>query len=127
LIKGVLKKDKRPSFVGLRNEEGDRRKWEWEKHGCIRWDQKVKRCTPISLFTEEEVWQYIKENQLDYPKAYDMGWKRTGCLMCGFGTQFKRKRAELLQIKTIYPNIWKRYAPYFKTFWEREGWKELYA
>jgi hypothetical protein len=26
LIKGVLKKDKRPSFVGLRNEEGDRRK-----------------------------------------------------------------------------------------------------
>lgn len=33
-------------------------------------------------WTDEDVWQFIKENNLPYCSLYDKGWERIGCIGC---------------------------------------------
>ena len=37
---------------------------------------------PIIEWSDEEVWQFIKEQNLQYCKLYDEGWERLGCIGC---------------------------------------------
>lgn len=38
----------------------------------------------IRDWSEQDVWQYIRENNLPYCKLYDEGFKRIGCVLCPF-------------------------------------------
>lgn len=38
--------------------------------------------SPILHWTSQQVWDYIKNNNLPYPSLYDEGFKRIGCVMC---------------------------------------------
>lgn len=37
---------------------------------------------PIAYWTENEVWDYIKANKIEYNPLYDLGFKRVGCIGC---------------------------------------------
>lgn len=37
---------------------------------------------PIIDWTDEDVWEFIKEYDIPYCKLYDEGWKRLGCIGC---------------------------------------------
>jgi phosphoadenosine phosphosulfate reductase len=37
---------------------------------------------PIIGWASDEIWHYIRINDIPYCKLYDMGWKRIGCLFC---------------------------------------------
>lgn len=37
---------------------------------------------PIIDWEDEEVWHYIKSNNIKYPSLYDEGYKRLGCIGC---------------------------------------------
>ena len=37
---------------------------------------------PIIDWTDDDVWEYIKERQLPYNRLYDFGHKRVGCIGC---------------------------------------------
>ena len=37
---------------------------------------------PIIDFTDEDVWQFIREENLPYCKLYDQGYERLGCIGC---------------------------------------------
>lgn len=39
-------------------------------------------CNPIIEWSEVDVWDYIRENNLKYCSLYDNGKKRIGCLFC---------------------------------------------
>jgi phosphoadenosine phosphosulfate reductase len=50
-------------------------------------------------WNEGEIWEYIDDNKLAYPKLYDDGLSRIGCVICSFhstangvGHNFYRKR-----------------------------------
>ncbi len=119
LIKGAVKDSKSPKFVGTTVGESQLRRTSWLKHGCNFYSKKVWRCRPISLFTEKDVWDYIKKYNVLYSKAYGKygdKWRRTGCICCGFGLSFEqrlsdlgisRSRIELLY--DYYPQIYKHY------------------
>lgn len=48
--------------------------------GCY---QKNKVCVnPIIDWTDEDVWEFIKERNLPYCELYDKGYKRLGCIAC---------------------------------------------
>jgi phosphoadenosine phosphosulfate reductase len=117
---------KQPSFVGTTIYESDLRKQVWRLNGCNVVSKHQQKSTPLSILKTEEIWRYIKENNIKVSKAYEMGWKRTGCLMCQMGIQFKAKRQELLLVKKYYPTIWEIYKPYFEPYWIKMGYKELY-
>ena len=50
----------------------------------IEWDDnfKVVKINPLINWSEEEVWDYIKENRVPYNKLHDMGFPSIGCEPC---------------------------------------------
>ena len=51
-------------------------------------------CNPIYKFTEEDIWDYIRENNIQINPLYAKGYKRIGCIGCPLGGQ-KTQRKEL--------------------------------
>ena len=47
-------------------------------HLCPTKSKKI--LNPIIDWTDDEVWEYIKSNNIPYCKLYDEGFKRIGCL-----------------------------------------------
>jgi len=43
--------------------------------------------TPISFWTEKDVWEYLRTFNIPYSRIYDMGYERTGCMFCMFGVK----------------------------------------
>lgn len=119
LIKGRVKYLKTPKFVGTTIQESQLRRTSWLKNGCNFYGKNTWSCRPISLFTENDIWAYIKKYNVPYSKAYGHygdKWSRTGCICCGFGLSFeqklsdmgiKRNRFELLF--DYYPSAYKKY------------------
>ena len=65
-------------FVGTMTEESSRRKITYLKTGCNAYDNNSPRSAPISFWTEEDIWEYIKLNNIEYSEVYDMGYERSG-------------------------------------------------
>lgn len=42
----------------------------------------VLKINPLAEWSEEKVWQYIKENEIPYNELYDKGYKSIGCAPC---------------------------------------------
>lgn len=42
---------------------------------------------PIIDWSDDDVWQFIREQNLQYCKLYDEGWKRLGCIGCPMADQ----------------------------------------
>jgi len=106
-IKGNVKHDSRPVFIGTTIEESRMRKHTWVKNGCILYKNgKPKQCKPLSLWTEKDIWQYIKLKNIPISPIYDKGYTRSGCVCCLFGLSIetelkkhnliKRNRFELM-------------------------------
>ena len=55
-----------------------------ESMPLIEWDDnfKVVKINPLIKWSEEEVWDYIKENRVPYNKLHDMGFPSIGCEPC---------------------------------------------
>jgi len=77
--------------TGVRWAESVRRQNRKMFEFCAR-DKSKKYLHPIIDWEEEDVWQFIRENNLPYCKLYDEGFERLGCLMCPAATDAKRKR-----------------------------------
>ena len=45
---------------------------------------------PIIDWTEDDVWNYIKKEELPYSSLYDEGQKRIGCILCPMGNKAQR-------------------------------------
>lgn len=57
---------------------------------------------PIIDWTDEEVWQFIKEQKLEYCKLYDEGCKRLGCIGCPMNTHQKEELEKYPKYKKQY-------------------------
>jgi len=83
-------------ITGLRRDETEDRK----NIKLIEFG-KIIRINPIAFWTKDNIWQYIKENNLSYHPLYDKGFASLGCKPCttegkvrsGGGRQGKFERA----------------------------------
>lgn len=91
-------------YIGTRAEESDIRKDVFDKVGENDFTKDVPTSTPLSIWTEDDVWNYIRKFNLPYSKAYDMGYKRTGCIFCMFGIMGEPDR--FLKLKVTHPVQW---------------------
>lgn len=102
------------------------RKQKWLLNGCNSFDSKNPTSNPMSFWTEQDVLQYIKENNLPIASVYgdiviqrggeqyadtlcDCGGKlcttgsdRTGCIFCGFGAHLD-KESRFERLKHTHP------------------------
>jgi len=105
------------SFVGTQIEEGGYRKNSWFSYGCNVLNGDCSDSSrPLSIWTKQDIWEYVKLNNLEYSKIYDdvlnvdgtlkiEGEKRTGCAYCAFGAHleksdlFHKNRFERLKLR----------------------------
>lgn len=109
---------KKPILATMADESA-LRATEWMKNGCNAFDKKRARSAPMSFWTEQDVLQYIKENNIPIASVYGdvvykddsdqmriedygidgcgteklctTGCNRTGCIFCAFGAHLDER------------------------------------
>ena len=79
--------------TGIRWEESQQRSKRKTVEHCYKDESKI-YINPIIDWTNEDVWNFIKEYKLPYCKLYDEGWKRIGCLLCPMAGKHRLVEAE---------------------------------
>ena len=97
----------RVSIVGTTAGESALRMQRWMQFGFCSYDTKKPQCTPMSIWSEEDVWQYIHEHELPYCKIYDMGYTRTGCVFCMFGAHLDPIPNRFQRLQLTHPALWR--------------------
>lgn len=96
-------------IVGTTADEGQDRELNYIKYGCNIYDNNPK-SRPLSIWTNKDVWDYVKINNVSYCSLYDdviledgtivKGEARTGCVACGMGCSLEEvNRFETLKLR----------------------------
>lgn len=87
------------NFVGLTGDEGRQRRWAYIYKGGAVYHlkaQNIMKCIPMIWWTQEDVWHYIKINNIPVNPAYEKyGIERLGCVPC---TGYKSWETEMPKI-----------------------------
>jgi 3'-phosphoadenosine 5'-phosphosulfate sulfotransferase (PAPS reductase)/FAD synthetase len=95
-------------IIGTMADESRLRLQKWLRHGCNSFDTKMIASYPLSIWTDNDVWAYIRKFKLPYSPVYDMGLRRTGCMFCGFGCHLKNDR-RFYFLKEHKPKIYEHF------------------
>lgn len=94
-------------IIGTRIQESTNRKSAWKKSGCNSYSKDYKHgvSRPISLWKNEDIETYIKDNDVELSEIYTQyEAKRTGCKICPYGAQMDGSRFDLL--KKLEPKVY---------------------
>lgn len=82
-------------------------------------------CNPIFNWTEKDVWNYIRENKIEYNPLYDRGYTRVGCIGCPLGGRKSQLRAfaDYPKYKEAYIRAFQRMIERRKNDGLRTDWK----
>lgn len=89
--------------------------------GCNMFDNKRPISNPLSIWTEQDIFEYIIRKNLPYCSIYGeikksrhqwycTGMKRTGCAFCLFGLAYEQKAYGVNKFQIMYtthPHLWK--------------------
>ena len=131
-VKGGLKHDHRPAFIGTMAEESQLRKNSWIKHGCNIISERKKVSRPLSIFKTSDIWKYIYKNRIEINEKYGfdrnkhansngdvdttkLNYKRLGCISCPYGSHIEQtdvdhKKIDKNRFEILYeqsPNLYK--------------------
>lgn len=104
--------NKKP-ITAVMADESMQRQTAWLKTGCNAFDGKNPISKPMSHWTNQDILQYIKENNLEIASVYGeiveengklktTGCDRTGCIFCGFGSHIE-KDPRFIRLKETHP------------------------
>lgn len=108
---------KRVKVLGVRREESVSR----SKSLVYEYSKKdnAYHLHPIVDWTEDDVWTYIKMNNLKYNPLYDLGYKRVSCRFCPF-----KRSSERIMDSERYPEFKALLIKHFDVFVERTKQKK---
>lgn len=75
------------------------------REGCNSFAGQRAVSRPLSIWTEGDVWAYIKANGVQYSSIYDMGYERTGCVFCAFGVHMESEPNRFQRMKKTHPTL----------------------
>ncbi len=127
-LKLYEKQTGRTSIVATMACESQLRFINWLHVGCNAFDSKEPKSKPMSFWTENDVLQYIKQNNIEIAEPYGdvvyadndeqysfldrgedklktTGLSRTGCVFCGFGCHLE-KQSRWLLLKESHPKLY---------------------
>lgn len=117
-------------------DESRLRLQKWLQHGCNAFDATYPISNPMSFWTEQDVLQYIVENDLKICSVYGdvvidygdelegqmtlgdfglyqetkkykcTGCERTGCVLCGFGCHLDKGKGRFEKLKETHPKFY---------------------
>lgn len=74
--------------------------------GCNSYGGKVVASYPLSIWTDEDIWNYIRTFKVPYCELYDQGHARTGCMVCGFGAQYETSQNRFERLAESQPRAY---------------------
>lgn len=95
------RKTKKVPIIATMAEESQIRKQSWIRNGCNAYQTKDPKSQPMAFWTEQDVLQFIVENNIEICSVYGdiekdekgkykcSGCNRTGCVYCMFGAHNK--------------------------------------
>ena len=116
-LKHYAKETGRVPFIGTLANESKLRTQQWLKTGCNAFDAKRPISTPMSFWTDADVWAYIRKHHVPYSKIYDLGYERTGCIFCMFGAHLDNEPTRFQRLQQTHPKLWR----YCIRDWEAGG------
>ena len=96
----------RKIMTGNMTEESFMRRESYLKHGCNGYDFVRPVSTPLAFWTEEDIWEYIRQYNVPYSPIYDMGYTRTGCMFCMFGVHIEKEPNRFQMMECTHPKLW---------------------
>jgi phosphoadenylyl-sulfate reductase (thioredoxin) len=69
-------------ITGLRKDQSNSRKSTEKAEKVIRGGREILKLSPLADWSEKQVDQYIKENDVPYNALYDQGYASIGCVIC---------------------------------------------
>lgn len=127
--KAPLKSLHKAAIIATMAEESNLRTTAWLRQGCNAFDSKDAKSKPLSFWTNQDILQYIKQNNIPIASVYgdivygerdsdeqyynllcDCGQKlcttkcdRTGCIFCGFGAHLEKGEGRFRRLKHTHP------------------------
>ena len=71
-------------------------------HTCVKGKDKI-LVMPIFHWTDKDIWNFIREQEMDYCQLYDEGYKRIGCIFCPMAN-----KKTIAMYRKQYPRIEKQ-------------------
>ena len=115
-LKIYAKETGKKPIVGTLAEESRSRKRSYKKYGCNAYDLKNPQSRPLSIWSVQDILEYIKKNNLEIPDVYGeiikeegkyktTGESRTGCVFCAFGVTYENTPNRFQRLKKTHPNL----------------------
>lgn len=120
-------------IMGILVEESRLRFLSYHKHGCNYLDTDKPKSRPLSIWTNNDILEYIVKNNLKIASVYGdikqdvlgryytTGCERTGCVFCAFGVNNEKCPNRYQRLKQTHPNLW-RYCIQGGEFNEENNW-----
>ena len=104
----------RRAIIGTMAGEGQQRALQWQMDGCNAFGAARPTSKPISIWTEDDVWAYLKGGnrageQIPYSSIYELGYPRTGCIFCAFGVHLEYRTTgthRFLLMEKTHPKLY---------------------
>lgn len=80
--------------------------------GCNSFSETNTASYPLSIWTDEDIWAYIRTLDIPYCELYDMGHARTGCMVCGFGAQYETEVSRFELLYRQHPKAYRIFMDY---------------
>ena len=105
----------RKPFIATMTEESQLREASYLKHGCNAFESNRPKLTPIAIWQEQDILQYIVDNEIEYASCYGeivqledgslitTRERRTGCMFCMFGIQYDGTPNRFQRMERDYP------------------------
>lgn len=105
-------------IVGTMACESRLRTMGYLKTGCNSFNGKRPMSRPLSVWTEQDILQYLYESKIEYAKIYGeikkdadgdyytTGVNRTGCIFCGFGCHLEKEPNRFQMLKKSHPKLY---------------------
>ena len=74
--------------------------------GCNAYGKDEPRSRPMGFWLEEDVWDYLEQFNVPYSTIYNQGYKRTGCVFCGFGCHLETEPNRFQMLHKTHPKLW---------------------
>lgn len=111
------KKNNVVPIVGTLAEESALRTTHYIKNGCNAFDSKRPKSTPLGFWTNQDILEYIKINNIKIPSVYgdivecEEGLKTTGCdrtgyIYCAYGCHLEEEN-RFLRLEKTHPKLHK--------------------
>lgn len=92
------------SFVGTMAWDSNLRQIRYLKEGCNVYNG-FPQSAPLAFWIEDDIWNYLKHNNVLYSGIYDMGYHNTGCMFCMFGIPMEKFPNRFEMMKKTHPKI----------------------